>query len=278
MGFISQQMGEKLPLQEEDVCYLPPKMEDGILKSGIMVRDGTLITVDADTDSVTLGLDSHCEERLVKPSHANGSTEAEESESRESDVVLVNDAERPSVLEEEGGDQVGGSAEGEGEQGVLLEGITSDIPRPKLVQATEVDPTLATARSLANTKSEGYHWQDGVLFRIRLDKLGDAREQLYLPQPYRERCLKMAHNNLGHLGRNKMVQIIRPFFYCPTTTVDCLNHKSCEKCQRMDKSVPRKSIMQEREVVSIPAERVAIDLVGPFPMAKGGFKLYRCSH
>ena len=55
--------------------------------------------------------------------------------------------------------------------------------------------------------------------------------------------------------------------------MDCLNHiKSCEKCQRMDKSVPRKSLMQEREVVSIPAERVAIDLVGPFPMAKGGFK------
>ena len=78
---------------------------------------------------------------LVNPSHASGSTEAEESESRESDVVLVNDAERPSVLEEEGGDQVGGSAAGEGEQGVLLEGITSDIPRPKLVQATEVDPT-----------------------------------------------------------------------------------------------------------------------------------------
>ena len=93
MEFISQQMGEKLALQEEDVCYLPPKMEDGILKSGIMVRDGTLITADADTDSVTLGPDSHCEERLVEPSHASRSTEAEESESRESDVVLVNDAE-----------------------------------------------------------------------------------------------------------------------------------------------------------------------------------------
>ena len=69
------------------------------------------------------------------------------------------------------------------------------------------------------------------------------------------------------------MEIIRHFFYWPTITVDCLNHiKSCEKCQRMDKSVPRKSLMQEREVVSIPAERVAIDLVGPFPMAKGGFK------
>ena len=124
MEFISRQMGEKLALQKEDLCYLPPSMDDGILKSGIMVKDGTLITVNADTDSVMLGTDSHCEERLVEPSHACGSTEAEESESRESDV-LVNDAERPSLLVDEGGDQVSGSAEGEGEQCVLIEGITS---------------------------------------------------------------------------------------------------------------------------------------------------------
>ena len=30
--------------------------------------------------------------------------------------------------------------------------------------------------------------------------------------------------------------------------------------------------MQEREVVSVPSERVCIDLVGPFPKAKGGFE------
>ena len=40
----------------------------------------------------------------------------------------------------------------------------------------------------------------------------------------------------------------------------------------MENSVPRKLLMQEREVVTIPAERVAIDLVRPFPTAKGTFK------
>ena len=237
-------------------------------------RDGTLVDAEADTNSGDIDPDSHSEESLVEPSSTSVQTVVEESELRESEnAVLVNEVVQPSVSVAADGDQGDGSAEGEGEQGVLLEGITTEVPRPKLAQATEIDPTLATARSLAQSNSEGYHYQEGIVFHTRLDKFGDAREQLCLPQPYREKCLKMAHNHFGHLGRNKMVELIRPFFYWPTITVDCLNHiKSCDTCQKMDKSVPMRSHMQEREIVSIPAEWVAIDLVGPFPTATGGFK------
>ena len=125
-----------------------------------------------------------------------------------------------------------------------------------LAQATEADPTLATARSLAMSKLEGYHYLDGIVFRTRLDVFGDAREQICLPLPYRSKCLKMAHNNFGHQGRNKMVDFVRPFFYWPTITVDCLAHiKSCNVRQKMEKSLPKKCTMQERELVSVPAER-----------------------
>ena len=54
----------------------------------------------------------------------------------------------------------------------MLENIISEVPRTKLAEATETDPTLATARSLADSQSEGYYWQEGLLFRTRLDKLG----------------------------------------------------------------------------------------------------------
>ena len=40
----------------------------------------------------------------------------------------------------------------------------------------------------------------------------------------------------------------------------------------MDKSSPKQCRMQIRKLVSVPSERVAIDLVGPFPTAMGGFK------
>jgi len=40
----------------------------------------------------------------------------------------------------------------------------------------------------------------------------------------------------------------------------------------MDKTTPKPNKMQLREMTSIPFESVAIDLVGPFPTAVGGFK------
>ena len=56
-------------------------------------------------------------------------------------------------------------------------------------------------------------------------------------------------------------------------TVDAAKHiKSCDVCQRMDKTLPRRMTMLHRELVTVPSEWVAIDVVGPFLVAKGRFK------
>ena len=123
------------------------------------------------------------------------------------------------------------------------------------------------------TLEKGYHYKDGILFRTCLDVYGQPKEQICLPQQYRQKCLQLAHNNFGHQGRNKMVQLIQLFFHWPTITKDCSAHiRKCDKCQRMDKTVPRNNTMQLREIITIPFERVAIDIVGPFPTAVGGYK------
>ena len=44
------------------------------------------------------------------------------------------------------------------------------------------------------------------------------------------------------------------------------------KCQKHTKAMPKPMPMQECEVVSVPSERVCVDIVGPFPTAKGGFR------
>ena len=70
-----------------------------------------------------------------------------------------------------------------------------------------------------------------------------------------------------------MSELIKPFFHWGSITTDCLNIvRKCDKCQRMDKTNPKHNTMQAREVVFIPFVRVAIDIVGPFPMAKVGFR------
>ena len=45
---------------------------------------------------------------------------------------------------------------------------------------------------------------------------------------------------------------------------------SCENCQRMARSGPRRAPMISRQIKSIPFEDVAIDLVGPFERGRGG--------
>ena len=45
---------------------------------------------------------------------------------------------------------------------------------------------------------------------------------------------------------------------------------SCENCQRMARSGPKRAPTLSREIKSTPFEDVAIDLVGPFEKGRGG--------
>ena len=66
--FIVEQMTAKFSLQEEETCYLLAKIEDGILVSGILVSDGTLVDASADTKKGEVDLDSCSEESRVQES------------------------------------------------------------------------------------------------------------------------------------------------------------------------------------------------------------------
>ena len=66
---------------------------------------------------------------------------------------------------------------------------------------------------------------------------------------------------------------LRKLFYCPSLTSDVAKHcRSCDTCPKFTKRSPNVLPMQEREVVTVPSEKVCVDLVRPFPTAKGGFQ------
>ena len=70
-----------------------------------------------------------------------------------------------------------------------------------------------------------------------------------------------------------MTQDIRKLFHWPSMTTDIAKHcRTCDVCQRHTKMQPWACPMQEKEVISVPSEYICIDLVGPFPKAKGGFE------
>ena len=128
-----------------------------------------------------------------------------------------------------------------------MKNIVASESRVKLAEAIKVDSTLATARALADQIAEGYHWNQGLLFRTRLDVLGDSSEQLCLPLPYHSRCLSLAHEQFGHASHNKMCLRIKRLFYWLSMTADVSHHcKSCDKCQKHTKQSPKVMLMQER--------------------------------
>ena len=179
----------------------------------------------------------------------------------------------PSVLGEAVGEHLGGSAAERVDQEISMELIRNDIPRSQLLERTLSDKTLKPMLKLAEMGKEGYHLESGIVFRTRLDSFGQTKEQICLPLEYRHKCLQLAHTNFGHQRRNKMVDLIKPFFHWPSLTKDHLTFvRQCDEYQRKNKAMPKHNSMQVREITNIPFERVAVDLVGPFLTAVGGYR------
>ena len=85
---------------------------------------------------------------------------------------------------------------------------------------------------------------------------------------------KEAQSLSGHLGRDKTHAKIQERFYWPTITKDVTEFvKTCDVCQRTNKAFKK----NRGELQPIPVEpkafsRIGIDLVGPLPETRDGYK------
>ena len=143
----------------------------------------------------------------------------------------------------------------------------------KLREDTVSDESLKTKRNLADKEQQGYSWKAGLVLRERLDDLCRVKKQICIPASHRKIIMTLAHENFGHLSRNSVVKHITKSFYWPTLWKDVRLHvMSCAMCQRATKKNPKRAPMIAREIVTIPFERVSIDLVGPLPKNRGRFQ------
>ncbi len=86
----------------------------------------------------------------------------------------------------------------------------------------------------------------------------------------RKDVLMAAHDGLGHGGIGATRSLINRHFTWPNMTSDIKSYvQACSKCLKFNKSGPGIIPMVEAEIVSQRGEKLAVDIVGPMPKAKG---------
>ncbi len=150
------------------------------------------------------------------------------------------------------------------------------ICRDTWIKSQETCPSLSNCRHWANDNEKGYFYHENLLlFNPQLDSDNVLHNSvIVVPKEFIPVVLRAGHDQSGHLGRSKTKAIISRSFTWPGITVDVREYvNSCQTCQLNSKQSPPKAPLTVTETFSIPFERIAFDLVGPFPKSrKNGYR------
>jgi hypothetical protein len=106
-------------------------------------------------------------------------------------------------------------------------------------------------------------------------KEGEKR-RVCIPRSLRDKVWKEVHDDLGHGGQNKVMELLRERFYWPGLRNDVKRRlKACSLCATRKDTLPQPvavPMMSHEEHLLHPWEKVAIDVIGPFPEARDGSK------
>ena len=151
--------------------------------------------------------------------------------------------------------------------------LPSEIKQEEFQREVWEDDTLRTWRAKAEGQEAGFHWNNKWLCLSTTDELNNIKILLVVPTSQRPRLIRLAHDLNGHLGAKKVKLLLQQRVCWPGLHVDvtewCTN---CESCQFQRKHKATKAPMVPIPIMTMPFEKVAIDLVGPFPRTKDGYR------
>ena len=151
----------------------------------------------------------------------------------------------------------------------VLKGGTRD----KVVAATKADPSLKSVRELARQEKDGYYWHKGLVLRAVRNHMGEVVDLVVVPKELRHDLMVLAHDKCGHIGVKKARLMMARHFWWPGVSRDLGAYcSSCTQCLQYGRGGVRKAPMVARPVATVPFECMAMDLVGPFPKARGGYR------
>ena len=154
-------------------------------------------------------------------------------------------------------------------------GVLDNITTEKLKELQREDPGLQIPLIRATDETDPvFAEQDGLLYHKSTNRIGEPILQLVIPEKLVENILSLAHSSLlaGHTGRRRTQWRILQNFWWPRLNRDILQYcRSCSTCQK-EGAPKRRAMLQPLPAVDQPFKRIAIDIVGPLPRTKQGFK------
>ena len=170
-------------------------------------------------------------------------------------------------------------------QNDLIDGTA--VTRQGLIELQRADETLrrladGNEMSGKNGKTIKYETTRDILYRVVESpgvELGGmtVTKQVVVPEPLRERVMKIAHESLlaGHVGARKTTERILSSFHLPGLGADVRRFcRSCDVCQRtVNKGSVGKAPLGRMPLIDRPFHRVAVDLIGPIhPASEEGHR------
>ncbi|XP_050802887.1 uncharacterized protein LOC127047952 [Gopherus flavomarginatus] len=160
------------------------------------------------------------------------------------------------------------------------EKLVTPASREQFQAEQEADDSLqkawAAARStpppLSSSNRSRFVIDQGLLYKEILS--GGHREewqpqkQLVVPTKYQGKLLSLAHDHpSGHAGVNRTKDRLGKSFHWEGMGKDVAKYvRSCEVCQRVGKPQDQvKAPLQPLPIIEVPFQRVAVDILGPFP-------------
>lgn len=105
---------------------------------------------------------------------------------------------------------------------------------------------------------------DGVLYRKRQEG-AQTHYQLVLPEALRSLVLKSLHDDMGHMGTERTLDLVRKRFYWPKMSAEVeMKVKTCNRCIRR-KAMPERAAPLVNIVATRPLELVCMDFLSVEP-------------
>ena len=142
-----------------------------------------------------------------------------------------------------------------------------------LKTSTKADPTLKVVRGLAHHTKNGYTWDNGLIYHMSLDPTLGEKKRFVVPKPQRQALVEIAHDRSGHFSVAKTRAILNNKFTWPNMASDINNHISaCIKYKQFNKTAHKQAPFHTRPVITEPYDEIALDIIGPLPRSKQGYR------